>query len=116
MKRRAPACRREATLWFRSIRRKMCVRRMLPPPNGQTRLADDAVCEEPRLHLSLRVVGHFRSNAKHLFLQEPALHFTVVALVRSPPHPQRCMSRDAADCGLALEARPPSKPWAVFRE
>ena len=33
---------REATLWFRRIRRRKCVRRMLPPLNGQTHLADDA--------------------------------------------------------------------------
>src|ERR1700686_2992181 len=42
MKRRAPACRREATLWFRRIRRKTCARRMLPPLNGQAHPADDA--------------------------------------------------------------------------
>src|ERR1700730_1187862 len=101
MKRRAPACRREATLWFRRIRLRKCVQRMQPPLNGPTHLADDAACEEPRLHLRLWGLGQFRSNAKHHFLQEPALHVTVVALVRSPPHPQRCMSWDAADCGLA---------------
>ena len=42
MKRRAPACRREATLWFRRIKRKTCVRRMLPPLSVRVRQADDA--------------------------------------------------------------------------
>src|ERR1700676_3521384 len=81
MKRRALAWANEATLWFRRIRRRKCVRHMLPPLNGPTHLADDAACEEPRLHLRLWGLGQFRSNAKHHFLQEPALHVTVVALV-----------------------------------
>ena len=32
----------EATLWFKRIRRRKCVRRMLPPLNGRAHPADDA--------------------------------------------------------------------------
>ena len=58
---------REATLWFRRIRRKTCVRRMLPPLNGRTLLTDDAACEEPRLQLRLRGLGISKQREASFF-------------------------------------------------
>jgi hypothetical protein len=61
MKRRAPACRRGATLWFRRIRRKTCVRRMLPRSACEHSESDDAAQSVKPADAAQVVAAVFRS-------------------------------------------------------